>query len=257
MVCVQILMLVLIANAQYCIYGLPYLFVSITQLLIIAYSHGRSDQDIRVASSWFTTILLIYMPIDLLGHYWVHFDQESQRIDDEFDSKYFDEPSNYRLEGYQGIMITTPSYVTFGLKIALFILENLKYKFSYDMGPVFKKLKDAYMEAESTALPESKMISTLQKNGQEEAKLDNGIPRPLPVSAESLLRQKYNQRLKFQYIKIFKKSSSFVHKILQPISLFMVCLVQLIFVLGHPSILFIVLFGLSVTGFFVSLKEQQ
>jgi len=50
-------------------------------------------------------------------------------------------------------MATTPSYVTFGLKIALFLLECLKFKYSYDMGPVYKKLKDTYMEAESSQLP--------------------------------------------------------------------------------------------------------
>ena len=61
--------------------------------------------------------------------------------------------------------------------------------------------------------------------------------------------------MKFQYVKIFKKSSSFVHKILQPIAVFMTCLTQLLFTLGHPSILFVILLGLAITGFFVSLKD--
>jgi hypothetical protein len=69
-------------------------------------------------------------------------------------------------------------------------------------------------------------------------------------------RQKYNKRLKLQYIKIFKKSTSFVHKIVKPIALFMVALLQLIFILAHPSVLFVVLLGLSLTGFFVELKEH-
>jgi hypothetical protein len=63
--------------------------------------------------------------------------------------------------------------------------------------------------------------------------------------------------LKLQYIKIFKKSTSFVHKIVKPISLFKVCLIQLLFLLAHPSVLFIVLLALSLTGFFVELKEHS
>ena len=57
-------------------------------------------------------------------------------------------------------MTSTPSFVTFGLKIALFLFECVKYKYSYDMGPTYKKLKDAYMDAESSALPLSKLVST-------------------------------------------------------------------------------------------------
>jgi hypothetical protein len=68
-------MLALIANAQYCVYGLPYLLLTVVQLLNIALSHGRSDQDIRVVSSWMTTLLVIYLPIDLLFHYFVHYSQ--------------------------------------------------------------------------------------------------------------------------------------------------------------------------------------
>jgi hypothetical protein len=37
------------------------------------------------------------------------------------------------------------------------------------------------------------------------------------------MREKYNKNLKLQYVRIFRKSQSFVHKILQPISLFMLC----------------------------------
>ena len=48
-----------------------------------------------------------------------------------------------------------------------------------------------------------------------------------------------------------------MHKILQPISLFMLCVIQLIFVLSHPSILFIVLLALVVSGFFVDLKDHE
>lgn len=48
-----------------------------------------------------------------------------------------------------------------------------------------------------------------------------------------------------------------MHKILQPISLFMLCVIQLIFVLSHPSVLFIVLFALVISGFFVVLKDHD
>lgn len=44
---------------------------------------------------------------------------------------------------------------------------------------------------------------------------------------------------------------------MKPISLFLLCVFQLLFILGHPSILFIVLLSLGLTGFFVSLKNQQ
>ena len=43
---------------------------------------------------------------------------------------------------------------------------------------------------------------------------------------------------------------------MQPISVFMVSLAQLIFILAHPSFLFIVMLGLALSGFFVSLREQ-
>jgi len=56
-------------------------------------------------------------------------------------------------------MATSPSYVTFGLKIGLFVFECIKFKFSYDMGPVYKNLKDTFIEAESTSLPESKIMN--------------------------------------------------------------------------------------------------
>jgi hypothetical protein len=70
-------------------------------------------------------------------------------------------------------------------------------------------------------------------------------------------RAMYNKRLKLQYIKIFRKSTSFVHKIVKPISLFMLCLLQLIFILAHPSVLFVVLLGLCLSGFFVDLVDHQ
>ncbi len=53
-------------------------------------------------------------------------------------------------------MATTPSYVTFGFKIALLIFECLKYKYSYDMAPVYDKLKSTYLQAMSSDLPSSK-----------------------------------------------------------------------------------------------------
>lgn len=282
LVTIQIGLLVLIANAQYCVYGLPYLIMSVVQLLNIALTHGRSDQNIRVFSSVFTVILLIYVPVDLVAHYVVHFLQECDRIDDEYDSKYFDQPSTYQLQGYHGIMATTPSYVTFGFKMALLILECIKYKYSYDMGSTYDKLKSTFLNAESSALTQSKgLLSKNTHQFQEQADRKNEaralaepaanegeeqkfseeegllMRRNQQNSADFQRRQRYNKLLKLQYIRIFKKSSSFVHRILQPISLFMLSLAQLIFILNHPSILFIVLLGLSVTGFFVELKDQQ
>lgn len=152
-VCLQIFMLVIIANAQYCIYAAPYLILALIQILNIALSHGRSDENIRVMSKVITVILLVYLPLDLILHYVVHYIQESQRIDEDFNSRYYGTPNEYKLQGYQGIMATTPSYVTFGLKIALFLLECTKYKYSYNMGPVYGKLKETYLSADSSALP--------------------------------------------------------------------------------------------------------
>ena len=43
---------------------------------------------------------------------------------------------------------------------------------------------------------------------------------------------------------------------MQPIAVFMTCLTQLLIILGHPSILFIILLGLAVTGFFVSIRDS-
>ena len=151
----QVVQLTLIANAQYCLYGLSYLVFAVIQILNIAYSHGRSDQNIREVSNLLTVILLVYLPIDLLLHYWVHFCQESDRIDYRYDER----EGEFHLQGYQGIMVTSPSYVTFGLKIGLFVFECLKYEFSYDFGPVYKHLKDTFIEAESTTLPESKILN--------------------------------------------------------------------------------------------------
>ncbi len=70
---------------------------------------------------------------DLLAHYMIHQQQEMLRIDDEIDQKYYNRQSSYQYQGYQGIMITYPSYVTFGLKMGLLVIESMKYKFSYDM----------------------------------------------------------------------------------------------------------------------------
>ena len=53
-------------------------------------------------------------------------------------------------------MATTPSYVTFGLKIALLVFESLKLKYSYDIAPVYARLKRTYLQALRTDLPFSK-----------------------------------------------------------------------------------------------------
>jgi hypothetical protein len=86
LLCLQVLMLALIANAQYSVYGLPFLTLVVVQLLYIALTHGRTDQEIRVASSWITIFLLAYLPLDLFYHYCVHCAQESERLDDQFQS---------------------------------------------------------------------------------------------------------------------------------------------------------------------------
>jgi hypothetical protein len=52
-------------------------------------------------------------------------------------------------------MATTPSYVTFGLKIFLFITECMKFKYSYDMSGTYDTLKHAYVTADSSTLPQS------------------------------------------------------------------------------------------------------
>jgi hypothetical protein len=72
-VTLQIFMLVMIANAQYCVYGMPYLAIAIVQILNIAMSHGKSDQNIRVLSRYITLILLVALPLDLILHYMVRY----------------------------------------------------------------------------------------------------------------------------------------------------------------------------------------
>ena len=44
---------------------------------------------------------------------------------------------------------------------------------------------------------------------------------------------------------------------MQPISLFATCLTQMIFVLCHPSVLFLVLLGFVMAGFFITLADNQ
>ena len=129
--------------------------LTLIQLLNIALSHGRTDQNIRIVSMFMTLTLLLYVPFDLMMHYIVHYIQESQRLDDEYDARYFDQPTHYQLTGYHGIMATTPSYVTFGLKIFLFITECMKFKYSYDMSGTYDTLKHAYVTADSSTLPQS------------------------------------------------------------------------------------------------------
>jgi hypothetical protein len=73
----QILFLVFISNAQYCVFGIPYLVLTLIQLLNIALSHGRTDQNIRIVSMFITLTLLLYVPFDLMMHYIVHYIQES------------------------------------------------------------------------------------------------------------------------------------------------------------------------------------
>ena len=48
------------------------------------------------------------------------------------------------MTGYHGIMATTPSYVTFSLKIALFIIVCMQYKYAFNMAPVYDVFKHTY-----------------------------------------------------------------------------------------------------------------
>lgn len=195
-------------------------------------------------------------------------------------------------------MATTPSYVTFTLKIFLFVLECVKFKYSYDMAEVYDTLKAAYITADSSSLPQSfpnpkgqalgarggkskqsmgelgYKIQGLRRQDGGAGVNESGDPKEEPAESpeeqksglptqqsrlnqQAKMREKYNKNLKLQYVRIFRKSKSFVHKILQPISLFMLCLTQLIFLLCHPSVMFLVLLGIVMTGFFVELKESQ
>jgi hypothetical protein len=52
-------------------------------------------------------------------------------------------------------MATTPSYVTFTIKLILFVIECMKFKYSYDMADVYDTLKSAYIKADSSSLPSS------------------------------------------------------------------------------------------------------
>ena len=52
-------------------------------------------------------------------------------------------------------MATTPSYITFGFKLALFVIEAMKYKYSYDMAPEYDYLRTSYTNADSKDYPQS------------------------------------------------------------------------------------------------------
>lgn len=283
----QITMLVLIANAQYCVYGVPYLCLSVIQLSNICFSHARTDQKIRVLSGYLTIILLVCLPVDLLAHYYVRKEQDSLKVDDEVNQKYGQPRESYQIEGYQGIMATVPSIVTFVLKITLLLIECLKYKYSYDMAEEYDSLKNTYRNAKNEEFPQSmrapaksgqlnefgatqlqglnfQSIANKQSDKREEDQ-DKDTNKEKDVaninrfnqqgSKDFQRRQRYNKLLKLQYIKIFRKSQSFVHRILQPISLFMLSLFQMLFILQHPSVIFIILLALVMIGFFISLDD--
>jgi hypothetical protein len=155
-------------------------------------------------SSVLNVLLLLFIPMDLALHYSVHYIQESQRIDAIIDDKYYGQPNHYQLEGYQGIMATTGSYVTFGLKMGLIVITCMEYKYSYDMANEFDSLKKKYIQAESHEFPASFNVQ-------------NQVGK---VNADNARMQKYNKLLKLSYVRTFRKSWSFVVKLLQPISLF-------------------------------------
>jgi hypothetical protein len=234
----QVIFLVFIANAQYCLYGVPYLAFGVIHLLTIALSHAKSDQTIRVVASVLNVLLLLFLPMDLGLHYSVHYIQESQRIDAQIDDKYYGQPNRYQLEGYQGIMATTGSYVTFGLKMGLLVIACMQYKYSYDMANEFDSLKKRYMQADSQEYPASFKVQDR-----------------VGLNADQARMQKYNKLLKLSYVRTFRKSWSFVVKLLQPISLFFLSVFQLIFCLEHESVLFLILLCCVMSGFFVELKD--
>ena len=167
LLCIQVLQLALIANVQYSVYGLPYLIMVMVQILYIALSHTKTDQDVRVVSQWTTYALLVILPIDLLYHYIMRMVQQSMKIDDLYEATFNGTQPSYQPTGYQGIMIATPSLVAFGLKAGLFVFECIKFKFSYDMGADYRRMKEAYVDAESSAFPSSK------PHGREEEKAED------------------------------------------------------------------------------------
>jgi hypothetical protein len=233
----------------------------------ICFSHSRTDQNVRVLSEYLTIFLLVYLPGDLLAHYYVRKEQDSLKVDDEINQKYGQPRQNYQVEAYQGIMATVPSIVTFIFKIVLLLIECLKYKYSYDMAEAYDDLKNTYRNAKNEEFPQSmrgpakpgqigefgasqiqgpnfQSITNKQHEKKEEdpeQKMEKDTNKERDGtnlnrfnqqgSKDFLRRQRYNKLLKLQYIKIFRKSQSFVHRILQPISLFMLSLFQMVFIL--------------------------
>jgi hypothetical protein len=135
-------------------------------------------------------------------------------------------------------MATTGSYVTFGLKMGLLVIACMQYKYSYDMANEFDSLKKRYMQADSQEYPASFKVQDR-----------------VGLNADQARMQKYNKLLKLSYVRIFRKSWSFVVKLLQPISLFFLSVFQLIFCLEHESVLFLILLCCVMSGFFVELKD--
>lgn len=137
-------------------------------------------------------------------------------------------------------MATTGSYVTFGLKMALLVIACMQYKHSYDMANEFDSLKKKYMHAESHEFPSSFNVQ-------------NQVGKSM--NGDHARMQKYNKLLKLSYVRTFRKSWSFVVKVLQPISLFFLSVFQLIFCLEHESVLFLILLCCILSGFFVELRD--
>jgi ABC-type enterochelin transport system permease subunit len=75
------------------------------------------------------------------------------------------------------------------------------------------------------------------------------------LNGDNARMQKYNKLLKLSYVRTFRKSWSFVVKLLQPLSLFFLSVFQLIFCLEHESVLFLILLCCIMSGFFVELKD--
>lgn len=155
-------------------------------------------------------------------------------------------------------MVTTASLVAFHLKIALFLIECLKFGVSYDYAEVYDDLRDTYVNADSSRLPGS---NELRDSPAEELRQgDSASPLTGRLTMTMQQRAKIeasNRRLKHKYVRHFHKSHSFFTRLMQPISLFMLALTQVIFLLGHGSVVFVVALGLVLLGFLVEARQHR
>jgi len=103
-----------------------------------------------------------------------------------------------------GLLWNTTSFIVFGLKVILIIVESSRIQFQRHLSQL-------------TFVPEaSKLITS-----------------------------------------VCNKSFSFIAKLLAPISQFTFCMVALIFILLHPSVMFVPLIPLTILAFFTDLKNRR